>query len=86
MVFRKYNKEKKSMNTNFNSFTELSINEMENVNGGWDWGTVIGGAALVVGCIAVAATAPVSLPALAGGALCIASGVGGVAVGWGATH
>jgi len=80
MVFRKYNKEKKSMNTNFNSFTELSINEMENVNGGWDWGTV------VVGCIAVAATAPVSLPALAGGALCVASGVGGAAVGWGATH
>lgn len=67
-----------------NGFCELSENEMMMVDGGWNWGTVLGGAALVVGCIAVAASGPVGWVGAA--ALCGASALGGAAIGHGATH
>ena len=67
-----------------NGFAELSVNEMEMIDGGWNWGTVLGGAALVVGCIGVAASGPVGWAGAA--ALCGASGLGGAAVGWGMTN
>lgn len=69
------------MNTNF---TELSMVEMEVIAGGWSWGEVLGGAGLVVACIGVAAAGPVGWAGAA--ALCGASGLGGAAIGWGATH
>jgi hypothetical protein len=64
-------------------FAPLSQDEMMAVDGGVDWGAVLGGAGLVVACIAVVVTAPVSVPAIAAGALVVASGVGGYAVGTG---
>ena len=63
-----------------NTFGEISETEMMNIAGGWDWGIVLGGSALV------AATAPVSLPLLSSGALCAGSALGGAAIGYGATH
>ena len=67
-------------------FIELSMNEMTMIDGGWDWGIVLGGTALVVEVIGVAATAPVSIPVVAAGALCAASALGGAAIGYGMTH
>lgn len=69
-----------------NNFIELSNNELFTIDGGWNWELVLGGAALVIECIAIAATAPASLPILAAGALCAASALGGSAIGYGATH
>lgn len=69
-----------------NTFVEISEREMMNIDGGWDWGVVLGGTALVIEVIAVAASAPVSLPILAAGALCAGAAVGGAAIGYGATH
>lgn len=69
-----------------NTFVEINEREMMNIDGGWDWGLVLGGAALVIEVIGVAATAPVSLPILAAGALCAGAAVGGAAIGYGATH
>lgn len=69
-----------------NNFIEISENEALNIDGGWDWGLVLLGATLVVEVVAVAASAPVSLPVLAAGGLCAASAVGGAAIGYGATH
>ena len=34
-------------------FKELTLCEMQEVDGGWNWGAVLGGAALVVACIGV---------------------------------
>lgn len=69
------------MNVNF---TDLSANEMELIIGGWNWTAVLAGAGTVVACIGVAATGPVGWAAAA--TLCGASGLGGAAIGWGATH
>ena len=69
-----------------NTFGEISETEMMNIAGGWDWGIVLGGSALVIEVIEVAATAPVSLPLLASGALCAGAALGGAAIGYGATH
>lgn len=69
-----------------NTFIELSTDEMINIEGGWDWGIVLSGAALAVEIITVAATAPASIPVLAAGALCAGSAVAGASIGYGATH
>lgn len=66
-----------------NNMIELRTEELICIEGGWNWGLVLGGAALVVTCIGVAGAAPVSLPILAAGALCAASGLGGAAIGTG---
>jgi len=68
------------------NFVEMNYIELMETDGGWDWGIVLGGAAVVVECLAVAATAPASLPILAAGALLALSGLGGFAMGYGATH
>lgn len=81
------NDRRKIMNTKFNT---LSMEELENTNGGVDWGAVAGGAGLVVACIgigvAVAAVPILALPALGEGAVCVISGVGGYTMGYGFTH
>lgn len=68
------------------SFVELNNSELYEIDGGWDWGLILGGAALVIATIGVAASAPVSLPILASGALCASSALGGSAIGYGITH
>lgn len=74
-----------------NGFVEINESEMMNIDGGWDWGIVLGGTALFIEVLAVshsvvvaAATAPVSIPVAA--ALCAASALSGSAVAYGATH
>lgn len=71
------------INITANGFKELTEIEMYAVDGGWNWELVLGGAALVAACIAVAASALVSLPILASGTLCVCSGLGGYAMGTG---
>ncbi len=69
-----------------NGFAELSANELEMVDGGIEWGAALGGAALVIACVAFAATCPVAAAGIAGGLAIDAAGLGGYAVGWGLTH
>lgn len=83
-----------------NGFNELNVNEMMEVDGGWDWATVLGGAALVVACVGVTVatggmglcSVPVILGAGTAGEIAIAgaavagSALGGAAIGYGATH
>lgn len=81
-------------------FEELTLCEMQEVEGGWNWGAILGGAALVVACIGVTvATGGIglcSIPVILGagttaeiavaGAAVVGSGLGGAAIGYGATH
>lgn len=81
-------------------FNELTNQELMSVNGGWNWGTVLGGAGLVVACIGVVActggigacSIPLILSAGTAGEIALAgttavlSGLGGAAIGYGATH
>lgn len=69
-----------------NGFAELSANDMETIDGGIEWGAALGGAALVIACVAFAATCPVAAAGIAGGFAIDAAGLGGYAVGWGLTH
>lgn len=68
-----------------NGFAELSAYEMSEVDGGWNWDTVLGGAGLFIATVGVAAslTTPVGW---AGIACCGTSFLSGVAMGYGATH
>lgn len=55
-----------------------------NIDGGkisCDWTQIAGGAGIVVACVAVAATAPISIPTLAAGGLCACAAIGGAAMG-----
>jgi hypothetical protein len=81
-------------------FTELTNQDLVSVNGGLNWGTVLGGAALVVGAAALVVGTGglgfVAVPVILGagtsgeialaGLACAASGLGGAAIGYGATH
>ncbi len=84
----------------FNGFYEMSENEAMNIDGGWDWETVLGGTALVVACIgltfATGGIATCSIPLILGagtateiagaGVAVAGSALGGAAIGYGATH
>lgn len=81
-------------------FTELNEQEMMSVDGGWDWGIVLGGTALAVACIGVTLSTGgiglCSIPLILGagttaeiavaGAAVAGSAVAGAAIGYGATH
>lgn len=69
-----------------NGFENFNADELENVDGGVEWGAALGGAALVIACVAFAATCPVAAAGIAGGFAIDAAGLGGYAVGWGLTH
>lgn len=81
-------------------FCEMTNEENLLIDGGWDWGTVLAGAGLVVACVGVTvATGGIglcSVPVILGagtsaeiavaGAAVVGSAVGGAAIGYGATH
>jgi hypothetical protein len=81
-------------------FSVLNNTEMLTIDGGWNWGAVLGGAALVVACIGVTITTGgiglCSVPLIIGAgttaeiavaAVAVAgSALGGAAMGYGATH
>lgn len=76
-----------------NGFVEINETEMMNIDGGWDWGIVLGGTALFLEVVSVshgvavaaaAAAVPVSAPVVI--ALCAVSALSGSAVAYGATH
>ena len=83
-----------------NGLSELSMDEMVMIDGGWNWGTVLGGASLVVACIGVTVgtggIGACSIPLILGagtsaeiavaGAAIVGSAIGGAAIGYGATH
>lgn len=83
-----------------NEFCEMSLDEMQAVDGGWDWGLVLTGTSLVVACVGVAiGTGGIgfcSIPLIIGagthaeiavaGATVLGAGLGGLAAGYGATH
>lgn len=83
-----------------NEFCEMSLDEMQTVDGGWDWDITLGGAALFVACLSVAVgTGGIgfcSIPLILGagtsaeiavaGATVVGAAVSGSAVAYGATH
>lgn len=83
-----------------NGFCEMTENEVVQITGGWNWGTVIAGTGLVVACIALTVgtggIGACSLPLILGagttteivvaGTALVGSAIGGGAIGYGATH
>ncbi len=66
-----------------NTFMELDSDKLFDISAGFDMDMILGGTALVLASVTVAATSSVAIPFLVGVGLCGASGLGGFIVGTG---